>query len=77
MRTYRVHAEFKCNCDKCKGEGLANEEILFSDDFKARDGPDAENLAKAKFNMILDDIVSEFKDEGHKPFLNILGYEEI
>jgi len=81
MKTFRVHAEFKCSCEECNGQGLGSREkgepIIFSDDFKARDGPDAEILAKAKFSMMLDDIVEEFDGEGHEPFLEIQGCEEI
>ena len=77
MKTFRVHAEFKCDCNECNGR-LGKEPSVFFEDFKVRDGPEglqvkeAAELAEAKFNMILDDIVEEFDGEGHDPHLVIL-----
>lgn len=82
MRTFRVHAEFRCDCNECNGR-LGKEPNAFFDDFKVRDGPlmaqvkEAEDLAIAKFNMVLDDIIEEFDGEGHDPRLFILQVKEL
>ena len=70
MHSYKVRARVVCHCARCEEKDRG---VPFFDDFVAADKNSAIALAKAKFIMIHDDIVEEFRGEGHCHILEILS----
>lgn len=64
MNIYKVTAILTCECLICRERNYCNV-FPFSDEFNANDMDSALELAERKFIMIYDDVIHEFKGEGH------------